>query len=39
LWLVAAFLGGLVAAHYFSARLLLGGAEAAPAISVAGSLL
>jgi hypothetical protein len=39
LWLVAAFLGGFVAAHYLLARVLLAGADAAPAIPVAGSLL
>jgi hypothetical protein len=39
LWLVAAFLGGLVAAHYLLARVLLSGADAAPAIPIAGSLL
>jgi len=33
LWIVAAFLGALVASHYVLHRLLVGGSEAASAIS------
>jgi hypothetical protein len=34
LWLAAAFLGGFVASYYLLARVVLGGADAGPAISV-----